>query len=89
MPPPKPVSKNQKNQNFEEPQQRIVEACPDPTSGQVQNLEEDTLGHNSGQTLAPEYRMPPLYGDDQSPNQAQQAANLQTHSSKFPVGELT
>ncbi|XP_076678858.1 uncharacterized protein LOC143374546 isoform X3 [Andrena cerasifolii] len=29
--------------------------------------------------------MPPLYGDDQSSSQTQQAANLQTHSSKFPI----
>lgn len=83
VPPPKPVSNNQKNQNFHQPQQTIVEAYPQVTSGQSG---EDTLTRNSVQTPAPEYRMPPLYGDEQSSNQAQQAANLQTHSSKFPVG---
>ena len=86
MPPPKPVSNNQKNQNSQHPQQTIVEAFPQSTSGQLQNSGEDTIIRNSGQTPAPEYRMPPLYGDEQSSNQAQQAANLQTHSSKFPVG---
>lgn len=82
VPPPKPVSNNQKNQNFQQSQQTIVEAYPKVTSGQSG---EDTLARNSVQTPAPEYRMPPLYGDEQSSNQAQQAANLQTHSSKFPV----
>ncbi|XP_033209517.1 uncharacterized protein LOC117168177 isoform X2 [Belonocnema kinseyi] len=85
VPPPKPVKNNQKNQNFEQPQQTIDEACPQPTSGQQQNSGEDTIIRNSGQTPAPEYRMPPLYGDEQSSHQAQQAANLQTHSSKFPI----
>ncbi|XP_043476542.1 uncharacterized protein LOC122507743 isoform X2 [Leptopilina heterotoma] len=83
VPPPKPVSNNQKNQNFQQSQQTIVEASyPKVTSGQSG---EDTLARNSVQTPAPEYRMPPLYGDEQSSNQAQQAANLQTHSSKFPI----
>ncbi|XP_034943373.1 myb-like protein P isoform X2 [Chelonus insularis] len=29
--------------------------------------------------------MPPLYGEEQSPNQNQQNTNLQTHSNKFPI----
>jgi len=33
--------------------------------------------------------MPPLYGEEQSSGQAQQAASLQTHSSKFPVSAIT
>ncbi|XP_051176444.1 putative mediator of RNA polymerase II transcription subunit 26 isoform X2 [Leptopilina boulardi] len=85
VPPPKPVSNNQKNnQNFhhQHQHQTIVESYPQVTSGQSG---EDTLVRNSVQTPAPEYRMPPLYGDEQSSNQAQQASNLQTHSSKFPI----
>lgn len=47
-------------------------------------LDESQL-RSSGQNVAPEYRMPPLYGEEQSSSQTQQPANLQTHSSKFPV----
>jgi hypothetical protein len=42
---------------------------------------------NNKDAFAPEYRMPPIYGDEQSTNQQlqRQSSSLQTHSSKFPV----
>ena len=56
-------------------------------SGQFDNNESrtTTIDRDSGQTgPGPEYRMPPLYGEEQTSNQ-NQPTNLQTHSNKFPV----
>lgn len=88
VPPPKPVPNNQKNQNGQESSrvQTVVEQSSRPISGIERNITlDDNQVRSSGQNPAPEYRMPPLYGEEQSSNQTQQAANLQTHSSKFPV----
>lgn len=88
VPPPKPVPNNQKNQNGQESSrvQTVVEQSSRPISAIERNVTlDDNQVRSSGQNPAPEYRMPPLYGEEQSSNQTQQAANLQTHSSKFPV----
>ncbi|XP_066583341.1 mediator of RNA polymerase II transcription subunit 12-like [Prorops nasuta] len=50
---------------------------------QLRQLRTSDLTFSTG--FAPEYRMPPLYGDEQTSSQTQQPANLQTHSSKFPI----
>lgn len=91
IPPPKPVPNNQKKQNGQQWDDRraVALAHPQvPTSG-TERRDANHVGteiRNSGQIpFAPEYRMPPLYGEEQSSSQAQQAASLQTHSSKFPV----
>ncbi|XP_050591654.1 uncharacterized protein LOC126922803 isoform X2 [Bombus affinis] len=88
VPPPKPVPNNQKNQNGQESSrvQTVVEQSSRPISAIERNITlDDNQVRSSGQNPAPEYRMPPLYGEEQSSNQTQQAANLQTHSSKFPI----
>ncbi|XP_046142592.1 uncharacterized protein LOC114880692 [Osmia bicornis bicornis] len=88
VPPPKPVPNNQKNQNGQQESrvQTVAEQSSRTTSGVERNATlDDNQLRSSGQTIAPEYRMPPLYGEEQSSNQSQQAANLQTHSSKFPI----
>ncbi|XP_033349771.1 chromatin modification-related protein eaf-1-like isoform X3 [Bombus vosnesenskii] len=88
VPPPKPVPNNQKNQNGQESSrvQTVVEQSSRPISAIERNVTlDDNQVRSSGQNPAPEYRMPPLYGEEQSSNQTQQAANLQTHSSKFPI----
>lgn len=56
--------------------------------GQGERIE--SLNTPVQQETGPQYRMPPLYGEEQSSNQNQQTtttttANLQTHSNKFPV----
>lgn len=84
---PKLVRNNQWNLSSPEVQQNgrqstIVEACPQTTSGQVRNTGDEAFVRYSEQT--PEYRMPPLYGEEQSSNHSQQNS-LQTHSNKFPV----
>ncbi|KAI4475652.1 hypothetical protein M0804_014170, partial [Polistes exclamans] len=93
IPPPKPVPNNQKKQNgqqfWDDRQQPVATSVHPqvPTSGTESrdSINVKTEIRNSGQIpFAPEYRMPPLYGEEQSSSQAQQAANLQTHSSKFP-----
>ncbi|XP_050447322.1 uncharacterized protein LOC126849485 isoform X2 [Cataglyphis hispanica] len=92
VPPPKPVSNNQKNnqdgQQDEQREQTVVERLSlRTTSGPERTsvAENGQVRSASGQPFAPEYRMPPLYGEEQSSGQAQQAASLQTHSSKFPI----
>ncbi|CAK9801840.1 hypothetical protein ANTPLA_LOCUS2974 [Anthophora plagiata] len=90
VPPPKPVPNNQKNQNGQQESrvQTVAEQSSRTTSGierNAGNTLDDSQLRSSGHNLAPEYRMPPLYGDEQSSSQTQQAANLQTHSSKFPI----
>ncbi|CAK9834222.1 hypothetical protein ANTRET_LOCUS10779 [Anthophora retusa] len=90
VPPPKPVPNNQKNQNGQQESrvQTVAEQSSRTTSGierNASNTLDDCQIRSSGHNLAPEYRMPPLYGDEQSSSQTQQAANLQTHSSKFPI----
>lgn len=66
---------------------RLVEDSSLPQIGQTenQNTLQETQIPNPGQPPAPEYRMPPLYGDEQGQGQTQHGTNLQTHSSKFPV----
>ncbi|XP_076169197.1 uncharacterized protein LOC143147653 [Ptiloglossa arizonensis] len=88
VPPPKPVPNNQKNQNDQQESrvQTVAELSSRTTSGIERNATlDDSQLRSSGQNLAPDYRMPPLYGEEQSSSQTQQAANLQTHSSKFPI----
>ncbi|XP_024881290.1 uncharacterized protein LOC112460710 isoform X1 [Temnothorax curvispinosus] len=91
VPPPKPVSNNQKNQDVQQDEHREQPVADRPslrtTSGPERtNVSEDgQVRSAAGQPFAPEYRMPPLYGEEQSSGQAQQAASLQTHSSKFPI----
>ncbi|XP_076240975.1 uncharacterized protein LOC143183336 [Calliopsis andreniformis] len=88
VPPPKPVPNNQKNQNDQQEGrvQTVAEQSSRTTSAAERNATlDDSQLRSSGQNFAPEYRMPPLYGEEQSSNQTQQAANLQTHSSKFPI----
>ncbi|CAL7950221.1 unnamed protein product [Xylocopa violacea] len=88
VPPPKPVPNNQKNQNGQQEGrvQTVAEQSSRTTSGAERNAAlDDSQVRGSGQNAAPEYRMPPLYGEEQSSSQTQQAANLQTHSSKFPI----
>nr|XP_003706759.2 PREDICTED: uncharacterized protein LOC100877788 isoform X5 [Megachile rotundata] len=88
VPPPKPVPNNQKTQNGQQENrvQTVAEQSSRTTSGIERNATlDDNQLRSSGQNVAPEYRMPPLYGEEQSSNQTQQAANLQTHSSKFPI----
>ncbi|XP_018317029.1 uncharacterized protein [Mycetomoellerius zeteki] len=91
VPPPKPVSNNQKNQDVQQDEHREQSVAERPslrtTSGPERtNVAEDgQIRSAAGQPFAPEYRMPPLYGEEQSSGQAQQAASLQTHSSKFPI----
>ncbi|XP_029171025.1 uncharacterized protein LOC114940490 isoform X2 [Nylanderia fulva] len=92
VPPPKPVSHNQKNnqngQQDEQREQTVVERSSlRTTSGPERTsvAENGQVRSAAGQPFAPEYRMPPLYGEEQSSGQAQQAASLQTHSSKFPI----
>nr|XP_031836114.1 uncharacterized protein LOC116428531 [Nomia melanderi] len=88
VPPPKPVPNNQKNQNEQQENrvQTVAEQSSRTTTGIERNpAHDDSQLRSSGQNFAPEYRMPPLYGEEQSSSQTQQAANLQTHSSKFPI----
>lgn len=90
VPPPKPVPNNQKNQDgqqeHEQREQTVAERSSRTTSGPERSIVvENGQVRGAGQPFAPEYRMPPLYGEEQSSSQAQQAASLQTHSSKFPV----
>ncbi|KAG7198061.1 hypothetical protein KM043_018229 [Ampulex compressa] len=89
VPPPKPVPNNQKSQDdhLEERRQMVAEQqfCRSTSGSERVNTPEEDQHLCSGQTFAPEYRMPPLYGEEQSSSQTQQAANLQTHSSKFPI----
>ncbi|XP_043520068.1 uncharacterized protein LOC122533948 isoform X1 [Frieseomelitta varia] len=89
VPPPKPVPNNQKNQNGQQESNRLQTIAEKP-SRLISNIErnstlDDNQIPNSEQNFAPEYRMSPLYGEEQSSSQTQQAANLQTHSSKFPI----
>lgn len=95
VPPPKPVSNNQKNnqddQQDEQREQTVVERSSlRTTSGPERTsvVENGQVRSAAGQPFAPEYRMPPLYGEEQSSGQTQQAASLQTHSSKFPVSVI-
>ncbi|XP_012218536.1 mediator of RNA polymerase II transcription subunit 12-like isoform X2 [Linepithema humile] len=86
VPPPKPVPNNQKSQDGQQDEQTVAERSSlRTTSGSERTgiTEDGQVRSAAGQPFAPEYRMPPLYGDEQS--QAQQAASLQTHSSKFPI----
>ncbi|XP_033325292.2 uncharacterized protein LOC117219874 isoform X1 [Megalopta genalis] len=88
VPPPKPVPNNQKSQNDQ--QENRVQTVAEQQSSLRAAIErnaglDDGQLRSSGQNIAPEYRMPPLYGEEQSSNQTQQPANLQTHSSKFPI----
>ncbi|KAK1137403.1 hypothetical protein K0M31_001914 [Melipona bicolor] len=88
VPPPKPVPNNQKNQNGQQESSRL-QTIAEQSSRLISNIErnstlDDNQIPNSGQNFALEYRMSPLYGEEQSSSQTQQAANLQTHSSKFP-----
>ncbi|XP_032689914.1 uncharacterized protein LOC116853131 isoform X3 [Odontomachus brunneus] len=90
VPPPKPVPNNQKSQDGQQEQreQAVAERPSRTTSGpERNNVVENGQVRGAGQPFAgiPEYRMPPLYGEEQSSSQAQQAASLQTHSSKFPI----
>lgn len=90
VPPPKPVSNNQKNQDEQQREQTVAEQPSRTTSGTERgSAVENGQIRGAGQPFAPEYRMPPLYGEEQSSSQAQQAASLQTHSSKFPVNAIT
>lgn len=89
VPPPKPVPNNQKIQNGQQ-DSRIQTVAEQSSRTIVSGVERNTTLdesqlRSSGQNVAPEYRMPPLYGEEQSSSQTQQPANLQTHSSKFPV----
>ncbi|XP_076279161.1 uncharacterized protein LOC143208573 isoform X2 [Lasioglossum baleicum] len=88
VPPPKPVPNNQKSQNDQQ-ENRVQTVAEQQTSLRAAiernaALDDGQL-RSSGQNIAPEYRMPPLYGEEQSSSQTQQPANLQTHSSKFPI----
>lgn len=89
IPPPKPVPNNQKIQNGQQ-DNRVQTIAEQSSRTVVSGIERNTTSdesqlRSSGQNVAPEYRMPPLYGEEQSSSQTQQPANLQTHSSKFPV----
>lgn len=93
MPPPKPVPNNQKSQDIQQDEHREQPVAERPslrtTSGPERtNVVENGQVRSAGQPFAPEYRMPPLYGEEQSSGQTQQAASLQTHSSKFPVSAI-
>ncbi|XP_020279350.1 uncharacterized protein LOC109852533 isoform X2 [Pseudomyrmex gracilis] len=89
VPPPKPVPNNQKSQEGQQDEQREQTVAERSLLRATSGPERSTVAENgqvrSGQPFAPEYRMPPLYGEEQSSGQAQQAASLQTHSSKFPI----
>ncbi|XP_011176409.1 uncharacterized protein LOC105208288 isoform X2 [Solenopsis invicta] len=93
VPPPKPVSNNQKSQDVhrEQDEHREQPVAERPSLRTTSGPERTNVAENgqvrsvAGQSFAPEYRMPPLYGEEQSSGQAQQAASLQTHSSKFPI----
>jgi hypothetical protein len=96
VPPPKPAPNNQKSQDGQQDEsleQAVAErsSLRTSTSGQERSssiAEDGQIRNAAGQPFfAPEYRMPPLYGEEQSSGQAQQAAGLQTHSSKFPVSD--
>jgi len=95
VPPPKPAPNNQKSQDGQQDEsleQAVAERSSlRTTSGQERSssiAEDGQIRNAAGQPFfAPEYRMPPLYGEEQSSGQAQQAAGLQTHSSKFPVSD--
>lgn len=87
------MSNNQKNQDVQRDEHREQPVAERPslrtTSGPERTVAENgQVRSAAGQPFAPEYRMPPLYGDEQSSGQAQQAASLQTHSSKFPVSAI-
>ncbi|XP_061940151.1 uncharacterized protein LOC108004049 isoform X5 [Apis cerana] len=89
IPPPKPVPNNQKIQNGQQ-DNRVQTIAEQSSRTVVSGIERNTTSdesqlRSSGQNVAPEYRMPPLYGEEQSSSQTQQPANLQTHSSKFPI----
>jgi hypothetical protein len=97
VPPPKPVSNNQKSPDVhrEQDEHREQPVAERPSLRTTSGPERTSVAENgqvrsvvAGQSFAPEYRMPPLYGEEQSSGQAQQAASLQTHSSKFPVSEI-
>ncbi|XP_026675545.1 uncharacterized protein LOC113465242, partial [Ceratina calcarata] len=82
VPAPKsaPTTQNNNNQSLQQQEPRAV-----GLEGNVAGLEsKQNRVRDSGHNIAPEYRMPPLYGEEQSSNQTQQAS-LQTHSSKFPI----
>ncbi|EZA56926.1 hypothetical protein X777_02777 [Ooceraea biroi] len=92
VPPPKPVPNNQKShresQQDESREQTVIErsslrAISGPE--RISIAENGQIRSAAEQPFTPEYRMPPLYGEEQSSGQAQQAASLQTHSSKFPI----
>ncbi|XP_015587077.1 uncharacterized protein LOC107263917 isoform X3 [Cephus cinctus] len=83
VPPPKPVQNNQKSQNYQSLSNDQQPLAQTSTLSAARSSGQESLVHNTGQS--PEYRMPPLYGEDQNPSQIQQSANLQTHSSKFPI----
>ncbi|XP_012284524.1 uncharacterized protein LOC105701941 [Orussus abietinus] len=85
VPPPKPVQNNQRNQDSQSPRQDQDQAAVNRTFHRTpKNLPEES-SRDSGQTVLPEYRMPPLYGEEQSSSQTQQPPTLRTHSSKFPI----
>ncbi|XP_026674882.1 uncharacterized protein LOC108631694, partial [Ceratina calcarata] len=85
VPAPKsaPTTQNNNNQSLQQQEPRAV-----GLEGNVAGLEsKQNRVRDSGHNIAPEYRMPPLYGEEQSSNQTQQAS-LQTHSSKFPSAQM-
>ncbi|KAL0123568.1 hypothetical protein PUN28_005824 [Cardiocondyla obscurior] len=91
VPPPKPVPNNQKSQDVQQNEHREQSVAERLSLRTTSGPERANVAENgqvrsaAGQPFAPEYRMPPLYGEEQSSGQAQQAASLQTHSSKFPI----
>ncbi|XP_070513333.1 uncharacterized protein [Cardiocondyla obscurior] len=94
VPPPKPVPNNQKSQDVQQNEHREQSVAERLSLRTTSGPERANVAENgqvrsaAGQPFAPEYRMPPLYGEEQSSGQAQQAASLQTHSSKFPGTQM-
>ncbi|XP_046432649.1 uncharacterized protein LOC124185689 isoform X1 [Neodiprion fabricii] len=91
VPPPKPVPNNQKphahHQHQANNQTEVNQTLQSDQGSQIQyqNGSQEVQGQITGQPPAPEYRMPPLYGDEQGQGQTHHGTNLQTHSSKFPI----
>lgn len=93
MPAPKPVPNNQRNNNCQRNNesssgrpQSMVDPVVYANSARHGQVEYEDRTNDSGHSAAgPEYRMPPLYGEEQTSNQNQTTTHLQTHSNKFPV----
>ncbi|XP_043284093.1 PH domain-containing protein DDB_G0275795-like isoform X2 [Venturia canescens] len=92
VPAPKPVPNNQRNncqRNNESSSGRaqpIGDSIVYANSTRHGQLEYEDRTHDSGlSATGPEYRMPPLYGEEQTSNQNQSTTHLQTHSNKFPI----